>query len=111
MKSLFEKNLTEAWETEFPKDYKPPQEILDLVAEEILEDQSWGNDSAPSFKLANAPYVVWVYPEEGGEFPDEPRYTIVKYSENRGYDQDPLFTTDSLEAVIHWIRKVSEMNS
>ena len=96
------KNLP-MWRSEFPSDFAVPCEIEALVENGVLIDQSWHNDTCPSFQMRGTEIVLWIdHPEIAQrEFPDEvcKRFTI-------GEDQETILATDNLPEVIRFIEKL-----
>ena len=56
-----------AWFNEFPAEFAPPEQLLNLCDVGVLVDDSWGNDVCPSFLgIVGGSFVrVWAdHPEE-----------------------------------------------
>ena len=68
-----------SYRKEFPAEYSVPEKIDQLVQRGVLKDDSWHNDSCPSFRLVHeAHLVLWVAPEmkQHRECPSDLRFSL-----------------------------------
>lgn len=94
------------WKTEFSLNYAVPAEIEDLVSEGVLEDTSWHNDAAPSFRIVESGpdgredtcYLFVEHPDPTKRELYGPRYRVFY----RGSD-DTALETESLKEVLEYI--------
>lgn len=98
----FEHRHTPLWKREFP-DFKPA-EMPDIP--EGWEDQSWHNDTCPSF-LANGLRVFIDYADPAQrELPDTPRFSVSREpTEAENYTHDAELQTDDWSEVLRFVEQ------
>jgi hypothetical protein len=90
------------WRHEFPPEYDVPKKVEDLVAQDILEDTSWGMDASPSFsaRLVKGWIRLWVeHPDVLYRLGSRYRYSV-EVTKNLALPGRILIEDDDLELVM-----------
>jgi hypothetical protein len=93
------------WDREFGLDYKPEDAILRLVEQGLAEDDSYGNDVAPSFTRYDQQVVLWAHPADPAKREvvgdaGNPRYQVFRMSKDLTYPSYVLYEGESTEEAI-----------
>jgi hypothetical protein len=97
------------WVVEHGSEYAVPTEIEALVAEGLLEDQSWHNEACPSFAKLGGKLrlTVWVeHPDPAKREGPGPRYAVCVTPIDDACEGLLLHTGDDPAAVAALVRQV-----
>lgn len=96
---------TRTWLTEFGEEYAIPAEILALVAAGKLQDQSWHNNTCPSFLVPNTSgsVILWIeHPDPNRREGHGKRFVVCLQDEDEGFLCTAI-QTDRLPELLHYL--------
>ena len=90
--------------TEFPADYAPPAELLELLLAAGWTDESYGNDACPSFERKG--WKLWTdNPDsEGRDTPTLERFCLVTMDSNFEHIDD-IWQVETVAECIELLKK------
>jgi len=95
------------YKEEFDTEYHPSQSIVDTIESLGFSDNSWHNNTCPSWTLSDG-YELFIDAEDENLREVGPcRYTLLKYNEQEEQnDINSIIETDLLGDVVNYIKAI-----